>query len=64
MEVDLYHKAYIHKEPPAMDGALGSSVISILRFAPLFLLFNGYWIIDNKQFFDNLSIYKDKSTDY
>lgn len=55
--------AYMHKQPPAMDNALSNSVLSILKYAPLCLLFNGWWLLDNKQFFDNVWIYKDKSTE-
>lgn len=54
--------AFNNKQPPAMDDALSKSVLSILRFAPLCLLFNTFWLLDNKQFFDNVWVYKDKST--
>lgn len=46
-----------------MDDALSKSVMSILKFAPLCLLFNGYWLMDNKQFFENAWAYKDKAHD-
>ena len=51
------------REPPAMDNALSKSVLNILSFAPLMMLFNGYWLLDNKQFFENIWNYKAKSTD-
>jgi hypothetical protein len=51
------------RQPPAMDDALSKSVLSILKFAPLCMLFNAYWLLDNRQFFDNVWIYKDKITD-
>jgi len=54
--------AYNMKQPPAMDDALSKSVLSILKFAPLCLLFNSYWLLDNRQFFDNVWVYKDKTT--
>lgn len=54
--------AFNNKQPPAMDDALSKSILSMLRFAPLCLLFNSYWLLDNKQFFDNVWLYKDKST--
>lgn len=47
-----------------MDNALSNSVLSILKFAPLLLLFNGFWLLDNRQSFDNYWFYKNKSTDY
>lgn len=55
--------AFNMRQPPAMDNALSNSVLSILKYAPLCLLFNGYWLLDNKQIFDNVWLYKDKSTD-
>ena len=50
------------KQPPAMDDALSKSVLSILKFAPLCLLFNAFWLLDNRQIFDNVWLYKDKTT--
>lgn len=55
--------AYFIRQPPAMDNALSKSVLSILKFAPVIMLFNSYWLIDNKQFFDNVWIWKDKTTE-
>jgi hypothetical protein len=51
------------RQPPAMDDALSKSVLSILKYGPLCLLFNGFWLLDNRQFFDNVWIYKNKSTE-
>lgn len=39
--------AYFIRQPPAMDDALSKSVLSILKFAPLCLLFNSFWLMDN-----------------
>ena len=55
--------AYNMRQPPAMDNALSKSVLSILKFGPICLLFNAFWLLDNKQFFDNFWLYKDKTTD-
>jgi hypothetical protein len=46
-----------------MDNSLSDSVLSILKYAPMLMLFNGYWLMDNRQFFDNVWHYKDKVTD-
>lgn len=40
--------AYNYRQPPAMDNSLSNSVLSILKYAPLMLLFNGYWLMDNR----------------
>lgn len=55
--------AYNYRQPPAMDNSLSDSVMSIMKYAPIMLLFNGYWLMDNRQFFDNVWHYKDKVTD-
>ena len=51
------------RQPPAMDNALSKSVLSILKFGPICLLFNAFWLLDNRQFFDNIWLYKNKTTD-
>jgi hypothetical protein len=40
--------AYSYRLPPAMDNSLSDSVLSIMKYAPIMLLFNGYWLLDNK----------------
>jgi len=56
--------AFVMREPPAMDNALSKSVLGILKFAPLCLLFNSFWLLENKQFFDNVWNYKAKSNEF
>ena len=36
-----------------MGDTLTSTTISALNFSPILLLFNGYWMISNKQIFEN-----------
>jgi hypothetical protein len=36
-----------------MDDTLSSNAINLIKWAPLFLLFNGYWMLSNKQIFEN-----------
>lgn len=40
--------AWSVKLPPAMDDTLSNNAIKLLKFSPLFLLFNGYWMLSNK----------------
>lgn len=40
--------AYNYRQPPAMDNSLSDSVLSIMKYAPIMLLFNGYWLMDNR----------------
>lgn len=35
--------AYFMKVPPALDDKLTNNALNILKYAPLFLLANGYW---------------------
>jgi hypothetical protein len=55
--------AFNYRLPPAMDNSLSDSVLSIMKYAPLLMLFNGFWLMDNRQFFDNVWHYKDKVTE-
>lgn len=43
--------------PAQMNDLLIRNSLKILKFAPLVFLFNGYWMIDNKQIFDNQYLY-------
>lgn len=45
--------AYLAKLPPALDSKLTDNCIQVLRWAPLLLLFNGYWMVSNQQIFKN-----------
>jgi len=44
---------YFYKKPPMYDEKLNASALSTLKWAPVFLLFFGYWIMSNKQLFGN-----------
>lgn len=37
--------------PPSMDDALCKSILQILKYGPIILLLNTYWLMDNKLFF-------------
>lgn len=38
---------WIYKLPPKLNNKLTTDVLRILKLAPLFLLFNSFWILDN-----------------
>jgi len=42
---------YYHPKPPMYDDRLNKAAIQLLRWAPIFMLFFGYWCIGNKQIF-------------
>lgn len=50
--------AYQVKLPPALDDKLTNNCIGMLKWAPLILLFNGYWMLSNQQIFVNSWSYK------
>lgn len=44
---------YLMNLPPALDDKLNKSAMRMLRFSSVLLLFNGAWMLGNKQVFDN-----------
>ena len=40
--------AYNVRQPPAMDDTLSKKALQLIKWAPLFLLFNGYWMLSNQ----------------
>lgn len=49
---ERYTVAYYMKLPPALDDHLTHNCLSKLKYAPLILIFNGYWMLSNEQIFD------------
>ena len=47
-----------------MDDSLSKSALALLQMAPLYFLFNGYWMLSNRQIFDNHWAYIMKSSDH
>lgn len=56
--------AWVAKLPPAMDNSLSNNALSMLKYAPVFLLLNGFWMVDNKTIFHNQWAYKMKSSEF
>jgi uncharacterized membrane protein YidH (DUF202 family) len=44
---------YQVKLPPALDDRLTNNLLAMIKWAPLIMLFNGYWMLSNKQIFAN-----------
>lgn len=51
---ERYILAYEMKQPPALDDKLTKNAFNKLQYAPLMMLFNGYWMLSNQQIFFNL----------
>ena len=39
--------AYLVRQPAAMDDRLSKNAMALAKWAPILLIFNGYWMIDN-----------------
>ena len=61
--IERYSCAYIVKLPPAMGDTMTQTSISALRFAPIIMLINGYWMVSNRQIFENKWAYIHDSMD-
>ena len=56
--------AWVARLPPAMDNKLNNNALNMLRYAPMFLLMNGFWLVDNRTIFNNQWHYKDRVTEF
>lgn len=54
--------AWYMRLPPSLDNTMMNNFISKVRFAPLFMIFNGYWMISNQQIFENKWFWQDSKT--
>jgi hypothetical protein len=54
--------AYFMKQPPALDDKLTKNALDMLKYAPLIMLFNGYWMLSNRQIFENIYEFIDNTS--
>lgn len=45
--------AFLVKLPPSVGPELNQKVLAILKVAPVFLVCNGFWMLSNRQIFEN-----------
>lgn len=50
------------KQPPALDDKLTMNALDMLKYAPLLMLFNGYWMLSNRQIFENVYSFIDTTS--
>jgi hypothetical protein len=50
---DKFDIAYTHIRPPAMDDTLSTNCINMLKLSPVLMAMNSFWMVTNKQMFDN-----------
>ena len=60
---ERYNVAYVNKLPPTLDDKLTKNAINSLKWAPILLVFNSYWMLSNKQIFNNTWQFVAKSSD-
>ena len=51
--VEKLQFTYWYRQPPLMDNKLNARALSILQFAPVMMVFFGYWQLGNRQMFHN-----------
>jgi hypothetical protein len=54
--VDRFLIAYYYQKPPTYDDKLNRAALSLMRIAPVFLMFFGYWCMGNMQIFNNAKL--------
>ena len=50
---ERWQLAYHYQLPPAMDDKMTINALNWLSYTPILFLFNGYWMLSNRQMFAN-----------
>ena len=53
--VDKLLITYYYQKPPVYDDKLNTAALSLMKYAPLFMMFFGYWCMGNVQIFNNVA---------
>ena len=61
--VERYQIAYFYQMPPSTDDKMTKNALQMLSLAPLLFLMNGYWMLSNRQMFENVVSKVEFSTD-
>ena len=51
---ERYQLAYTYQQPPQMDDRMAKNAMQLLSYTPLLFLINGYWMLSNRQMFENV----------
>lgn len=43
---------YFYRKPPQFDNSLNTGAINAMKYAPLFFMAFGYWVMGNRQIFE------------
>lgn len=50
---EKWQLAYHYQLPPAMDDKMTVNAMTLLSYTPIMFLFNGFWMLSNRQMFNN-----------
>ena len=50
---ERYQVAYTYQLPPSMDDRMTANAMRLFNYTPILFLFNGYWMLSNRQIFQN-----------
>jgi len=51
---ERYQIAYCYQLPPAMDDRMTQNAMNLLSYTPILFLLNGFWMLGNRQMFENV----------
>lgn len=60
---DKIQLAKFYRKPPLYDDRLIKSAYGYLQYAPLMMMFFGYWFLSNQQMFYNSALAKDYNSE-
>ena len=60
---ERFQIAYFYQLPPAMDDKMTKNALNKLAYTPMIFLMNGYWMLSNRQIFQNVICSKTYSTE-
>ena len=52
--VERYMLAYVYRKTPIMGPEMIKNGLSVFRFLPAIFLLNSFWMLSNRQIFDNI----------
>lgn len=52
---DRLQITYLYQKPPMYDDKLNTATLELMKYAPLFTMFFGYWCMGNAQIFNNIA---------
>ena len=53
--VERYQMAYTYKLPPKLDARMTENAFRLLSYVPILFLLNSYWMLSNRQIFENVT---------